>query len=107
MTALQFIRKHDLQSISDFQKLHNDFSRHAIRCRDYAEYDFISRHARNNKVYAGSHFHAKTVYVMDKGSFEKWKEAERKDLERVNNWWERWHNADDETRRLMSCGVIA
>lgn len=46
------------------------------------------------------------VYAMDRkdrAGFERQQEAERSQLE---DWWMRYHIADQETRRLMACGDI-
>lgn len=46
------------------------------------------------------------VYVMDKKDHDDLQGLIDKEMARVEDWWQRYHVADTETRRLMACGAI-
>lgn len=43
---------------------------------------------------------------MDAAAHDELMQKVREANRRVNEWWERYHVADAETRRLMACGAI-
>ena len=47
------------------------------------------------------------IYVMTNEDSEHAEAETKKELERNWNWWMRYNNANDETRKLMACGTIA
>lgn len=47
-----------------------------------------------------------TVTVMDEKEHNELVEKQAEEMFRVNDWWIRYHNADENTRRLMACGAI-
>ena len=48
-----------------------------------------------------------TVTVMDEKEHNELVEKQAEEMAKVNDWWERYHVADEETRKLMACGAIA
>lgn len=46
------------------------------------------------------------VYAMDRNDWNGLEEKRKKERDRVEEWWMRYHLADEETRRLMACGKI-
>lgn len=46
------------------------------------------------------------VTVMDEKEHNELVEKQAEEMFRVNDWWIRYHNADEETRKLMACGAI-
>lgn len=46
------------------------------------------------------------VYAMDVGEFREMSKQQEAERQRVEDWWQRYHIADAETRRLMACGAI-
>lgn len=107
MKAIDFINKYNLSAISKRRDLDFCYFDYVIYCENYDLYDMIIRKAIKSHVYNGSHLYCKAVYVMDSVAIAPYESAEDKKIERANNWWIRYHNADEETRRLMSCGAIA
>ena len=47
------------------------------------------------------------VYVMESAEYDRYKAESNAEQARHWNWWERYHDADAETKRLMACGAIA
>jgi len=46
------------------------------------------------------------VYVTDAAEQRRADNAQWIETERLESWWQRYHVADAETRRLMACGAI-
>ena len=46
------------------------------------------------------------VYAMDAADKAELDRICNEERARVEDWWQRYHVADDETRRLMACGAI-
>ena len=44
--------------------------------------------------------------VMDTKDYLELMEKQQKEKQQHDEWWERYHAADAETRRLMACGAI-
>ncbi len=47
------------------------------------------------------------VYAMDSGEQEELERQSTAEMAAVEDWWQRYHAADEETRRLMACGALA
>lgn len=47
------------------------------------------------------------IFVMPVKERDEWMTLCKQDQERLDDWWRRYHAADEETRRLMACGAIA
>lgn len=46
------------------------------------------------------------VYVMDLQAKAEYEARVKEEQARLEDWWQRYHSADIETRRLMACGTI-
>lgn len=46
------------------------------------------------------------VYVMDADKHRRFQDEVKREQDRVEDWWQRYHVADEDTRRLMACGAI-
>ena len=55
--------------------------------------------------YSPVHFMA-FIRVMDESDRNEWLALSKQDAERAEEWWQRYHDADPETRKLMACGAI-
>ena len=65
---------------------------------------------RGVSVDSAAHFRGQfrgRLTVMDKQDAEELAEKLRKEQARIEDWWQRYHVADEETRRRMACGAIA
>ena len=47
------------------------------------------------------------IKVMPAKERDQWMTLCRQDSDRIDDWWRRYHAADEETRRLMACGAIS
>ena len=47
-----------------------------------------------------------SIILMDPDDYFMQAEMQRKETARLEDWWQRYHNADEETRSLMACGMI-
>lgn len=47
------------------------------------------------------------VWLMDESEHAEYQRKTDERTAYLDDWWRRWHDADDETRRLMNCGAIA
>jgi len=47
------------------------------------------------------------LYITDKGDMEKMEKLIKNEMDRVEDWWNRYNAADEDTRRLMACGEIS
>ena len=96
-----------------WQQLKYGFKRAAFTCGSYEEmYAIESLFTRMKDVVCEQwccslgEFDGR-VYVMDAADHEELENQCAAERMRVEDWWERYHDADEETRRLMACGVIA
>jgi len=46
------------------------------------------------------------IYIMTAVDAQILRTESNKEMNRVNSWWNRYHIADTETRKLMACGAI-
>ena len=47
------------------------------------------------------------VWVMDSESAVAYKERMDRKFTELDRWWQRYHEADEHTRRLMACGAVS
>lgn len=108
----RFARDNDVEF--EWQMLKFGYKRAIIRCDSWNEFDYLrnalakrkqihtdSWHCGDGGVFEGA------VYIMFQEDYERLKSAQEAEQRKVENWWQRYHNADAETRRLMACGAIA
>ena len=91
----------------EWTELRFGYRRAEIRCETFDEtYAVSCMLQRHKEIWSKLAADGHTVYAMDSTAYwelmQKVCEADR----RVNEWWERYHVADAETRRLMACGAI-
>lgn len=96
-----------------WQPLKFGFKRAVIECDSFEEFGAAKAIAGKIKdatidswlCAAGGVFEG-YVYVMNSGNKEKLDEMLSAENRRIEDWWQRYHAADEETRRLMACGAI-
>lgn len=47
------------------------------------------------------------VWLMEESKYAEYKRLDDVRTAYLEDWWQRYHEADEETRRLMACGAIA
>lgn len=89
------------------------YERVEIECDSYAELVELRDELRKVKgaaVDTVAHFMGEfsgRLCIMDAADEEELLELVNEETGRVEDWWNRYHVADAETRRLMACGAIA
>lgn len=97
----------------EWQMLKFGYKRAVISCESWSEYEFIlytlmrrkGIHVHSWRCSDGGVFEGR-VYVMTEEDYDGWKAAEKEEQRRLDDWWQRLANADEETQRLMRCGAI-
>lgn len=97
-----------------WQPLKFGFQRAVFNCDSFGEMTGIERILGNMTGVAidrwlctdGGVFEG-VVYAMDANEKEELDRKLTEEWNRLEDWWQRYHVADDETRRLMACGAIA
>lgn len=97
-----------------WQPLRFGFKRARIRCGSFEEMSAIEYILSTMSGIAvdrwfcsdGGAFEG-AVYVMVADEKAKLDKQLAEEWNRVEDWWQRYHTADEETRRLMACGTIA
>ena len=56
---------------------------------------------------SGGGFFEGCVYVMETKDYTEYTSKMDEKMAQIEDWWQRYHVADEETRRLMACGAIA
>ena len=89
------------------------FERIEIECDSYAILDGLRSELRKIKgaaVDSACHFMGQfsgRITVLDADDEEELDALLKEERDRIEEWWQRYHAADEETRRLMACGAIA
>lgn len=97
-----------------WQPLKFGFRRAAFNCDSHGEMNGIERILRSMTdvaidkwlCTAGGVFEG-VVYAMDANEKAELDRKLTEERNRLEDWWQRYHVADEETRRLMACGAIA
>ena len=88
------------------------YNRAVIACDNLDDFQIVLHQVQRLK---GAHVETWTaydgvfegyVYIMDADDHIAWQAANAEQMARVEAWWQRYHDADEETRRLMACGAI-
>lgn len=111
LTMKRMSKKHGF----DFtmQELQFDARRAVIPCESWNELDCIRnvlRRVKSFEVTDWKRFEGVFegyVFVMDAAEAEQLRAEQKAERARLEDWWQRYHDADAETRRLMACGAIA
>ena len=95
-----------------WQQLRFGYKRAKIPCHSRAEYEELKASLSRNKslrvdywVCFDGEFEA-YLYVMPLEDYTQLKAKSKVEQDKLEDWWQRYHNADAETRRLMACGAI-
>lgn len=96
-----------------WQQLKFGFKRAAFDCGSYEEMYAVE------KIFGGMNgvsvhswhcsdggFFEGRVYAMDAADHAELERLSAEESARIEDWWQRYHVADEETRRLMACGAI-
>ena len=109
-----FMRKFAKQNHVEvqWQPLRFGYKRAKIPCHSWAEYTAVEAALRRNKslhvddwVCFDGEFEA-YLYVMPLEDYTQLKAKSKVEQDKQEDWWQRYHAANDETRRLMACGAI-
>lgn len=101
-----FLKKHNLIEKAKEQELEFGFKRVAVSAESYDEYGLVFNTARKADIFAGSHLNTKTIYLMEPEDRLQYDEQLAERQAALDKWWEKYHQEDEETRRLMACGAI-
>lgn len=52
-------------------------------------------------------FYEGAIWIMERSRYEQYSQKMEEKQAYLEDWWQRYHVADEETRRLMACGNIA
>lgn len=89
------------------------FERMEIDCESYAILTGLGdeiKGIRGVSVESNAHFDGEftgVLCVMDASANTKLRALLKEEQDRVEDWWQRYHVADEDTRRLMACGAIS
>lgn len=104
-------KRHGLSVV--WQQLKFGFKRAAFDCDSYEEmYAVENILERMDGVFvhrwhcADGGFFEGRVYAMDAADHAELERLSSEESTRIEDWWQRYHVADEETRRLMACGAI-
>lgn len=104
-------KKHNLQY--GWQLLKYGFQRARIEVNSRSEMYAVGKMAENMGDAKVSYWYCTAggvfdgvVYVMEESDYNELQQAMNAEQIRVNDWWIRYHEADENTRRLMACGKI-
>lgn len=97
-----------------WQQLKYGFKRAVIDCGSYEEMYAVEKVLKGmDGVFIhrwhcseGGYFEGH-VYAMDAADNAELERLSAEASARIEDWWQRYHVADEETRRLMACGAIA
>ena len=97
-----------------WQQLKFGFKRAVFDCGSYEEMYAIEKivdgmpdtHCHRWHCSDGGYFEGR-VYAMDAADNAELERLLAEESAHIEDWWQRYHVADDETRRLMACGAIA
>lgn len=105
MKVKQFLKKYDVQS---YREVVMTFQAPGVfvQCADRDEFHRLRTLALKNDIFIGENRYVLSITLMDKDIREKQLEEEKKYREYEDAWWEKYRNADEETKRLMACGAI-
>lgn len=110
LTLNKLAKKHGFSYY--WQSLKYDTRRAVIPCGSYDQLKYICNvlsRIKNVIVTTWACFECEFegyVYIMTSDDAERLKTESTAETEKVNNWWERYHKADTETKKLMAGGAI-
>lgn len=105
-----FSKKHNLTL--EWQNLQLGYRRACLPCQNDVEFHTVwslAQKMKNVKVEIWVCYEGEFegyVYAMDEAQWREMKRKQEDERNRLEDWWQRYHIADSETRRLMACGAI-
>lgn len=106
----KFARKNNVEV--QLQQLKFGYKRAKIPCYSWEEYKELETTLKRNKSLSVEHwvnfqgeFEA-YLYIMPQEDYIQLQAKNKAEQDKVEKWWQRYHIADAETRRLMACGAI-
>ena len=106
----KFARENNVEV--QWQQLKFGYKRAKIPCCSWEEYKELERTLKRIKSLSVEHwvnfqgeFEA-YLYIMPLEDYSQLKGKVKAENDKLENWWQRYHAANDETRRLMACGAI-
>lgn len=57
--------------------------------------------------FPGIHDSIGVVKIHDAKRYSECRKKIDAEMERIEDWWQRYHSADEETQKLMACGKIS
>lgn len=109
-----FMRKFANENNTKFQwqQLKFGYKRAKIPCYSWEEYKELERALKRNKTLRvdrwtcfNGEFEA-YLYIMPREDYIQLQAQNKTEQDKIEKWWQRYHVADEETRRLMACGAI-
>ena len=110
LTLNKLAKKHGFEY--QWQQTKYDTRRAAISCSSYNQLSYICNvlsRVKNIEVATWMCFECEyegRIYIMTNDDANKLRTEQNAEQNRLNNWWNRYHIADMETRKLMACGAI-
>lgn len=96
-----------------WQQMEFDFERAVLTFTDSKVYTQAQSRTQRNITEAHIEFRSHSygafdaaIYIMPKEDFETLHTKTIAKLKLSDDWWHRYRNADEETRKLMACGKI-
>lgn len=83
-----------------------------VACNNAFERDLVRNSAQQIKgaeiesFFPGIYDSIGVIRIHDAKAHSNCLSKIREEMERVEDWWRRYHDADPETKRLMACGKI-
>ena len=106
----KFARENNVEV--QWQQLKFGYKRAKISCYSWEEYKELEGTLKRIKSLSVEHwvcfdgeFEA-YLYVMPLEDYTQLKAKSKVEQDKLEDWWQRYHAANDETRRLMACGEI-
>ena len=110
LTLNKLAKKHGFEY--QWQETKYNTKRAVIHCESYNQLSYICdvlSRVQNINITTWKCFENNFdgyIYVMSSDDTEKLRTENSAEQNRNNNWWERYHIADMETRKLMASGAI-
>ena len=110
LTLNKLAKKHNFNY--QWQACKYDTRRAVIHCESYNQLSYICNVLSRVKTFSITTWKCFEnnfdgyIYVMAMDDAEKLRTESTAEQNRSNNWWNRYHIADMETRKLMACGAI-
>ena len=112
LTLNKMAKKHGFEF--NWQELKYDTRRAVIHCDSWNQLSYIKNAFSrvsgirvDDCVIFGGGVVDGYIYIMTAEESDRLKAEMNAESKACRDWWKRYHDADEETRRLMACGAIA